>query len=231
MKKQHYLPKDENGQLAWLNNFVTKFSATYYTVLGFVLADATSASADLAFMTYLINFKNQMKTKTSDWVAYCSLAAYGQTGIPALGAVPGVPSAGSPPTVVLPNIYGRMAAIVRRIKEHPAYTPAIGQDLGIIGADDPINPNTMKPVLTLELQAGHPSVKWVKSGMQGVDLYVDRGAGTFVFLARDTVPDYLDTFALPAAGQSAVWNYKAIYVQNDIPCGQWSDVACLSVMG
>ena len=132
---------------------------------------------------------------------------------------------------MLPNIYGRLAAGVRRLKEHPAYTPAIGQDLGIIGADDPIDPNTMKPVLTLELQAGHPNVKWAKSGMQGVDLYVDRGAGGFVFLARDTVPDYLDTFALPAPGASAVWNYKAIYVQNDTQCGQWSDVSCLSVMG
>ena len=231
MKKQPYLPGDENGQLAWLNNFVTKFSASYYNVLGFVLADATAATNDLAFMTFVINFKNQMKTKTSDWVAYSSLAAYGQAGLPALGAVPGVPSAGSPPTMVPLNVYGRMATIVRRLKEHPAYTPAIGQDLGVIGADDLINPNLMKPVLTLELQAGHPSVKWVKSAMQGVDLYVDRGAGTFVFLARDTVPDYLDTFALPAAGASAVWKYKAIYVLSDTPCGQWSDVGCLSVMG
>ena len=113
--------------------------------------------------------------------------------------------------------YSSLAAIVRRLKEHPAYTPAIGQDLGVIGADDLINPNLMKPVLTLELQAGHPSVKWVKSGMQGVDLYVDRGAGAFVFLARDTVPDYLDTFARPAAGASAVWKFKAIDVLSDTP--------------
>lgn len=231
MKKQHYMPGDENGQLAWLNNFVTKFAATYYNVLGFVLADATAASADLAFMTYILAFKNQMKTKTSDWVAYCSLASYGQAGLPALGAVPGLPSAGSPPTVVPLNIYGRMAAIVRRLKEHPAYTPAIGEDLGIIGADDATNPNTMKPVLGFELQAGRPNVKWAKSGMQGLDLHVDRGTGTFVFLARDTVPDYLDTFDLPAAGTSAVWKYKAIYVLNDNPCGQWSDVGSLSVMG
>ena len=54
---------------------------------------------------------------------------------------------------------------------------------------------------------------------------MDRGAGTFVFLARDTVPDYLDTFALPAARASAVWKYKAIYLLSDTPCGQWSDEA------
>jgi hypothetical protein len=45
------------------------------------------------------------------------------------------------------------------------------------------------------------------------------------------VPDYLDTFALPAAGASAVWRYKAIYRLNDEQVGQWSDVATIGVMG
>ena len=75
----------------------------------------------------------------------------------------------------------------------------------------------MKPVLTLEIQAGRPNVKWVKSGMQGINLYVNHGNGVFVFLARDTEPDYLDTTALPAAGQSALWKYKACYCLHDRP--------------
>ena len=49
---------------------------------------------------------------------------------------------------------------------------------------------------------------------------MDRGAGTYVFLARDTVPDCVDTFAQPAARASAVWKYKAIYLLSDTPCGQ-----------
>ena len=67
----------------------------------------------------------------------------------------------------------------------------------------------MKPILNLTLQAGHPNVGWSKSGMDGIEIWVDRDTGTFAFLTIDTVPDYLDTFALPAAGASAVWRYKA----------------------
>jgi hypothetical protein len=61
---------------------------------------------------------------------------------------------------------------------------------------------------------------------------VDRGDGkSFVFLAVDTVPDYTDTAPMPAAGQSAFWNYKAIYLQGDDRVGQWSDAVSIPVAG
>ena len=72
---------------------------------------------------------------------------------------------------------------------------------------------------------------WTKQGMDSLEIWVDRGNGAFVFLTIDTVPDYLDTFALPAPGTSALWKYKAIYRFNDEQVGQWSDVASISVMG
>jgi hypothetical protein len=64
----------------------------------------------------------------------------------------------------------------------------------------------------------------------GPEIQVDRGTGVFAYLATDTMPDYLDTAALPAAVASAVWKYKAIYRFNDEQVGQWSDVASISVM-
>ena len=42
----------------------------------------------------------------------------------------------------------------------------------------------------------------------------------------DALPD-----ALPAAGQSAVWKYRAIHLLDDEMIGQWSTTACISVMG
>lgn len=50
-------------------------------------------------------------------------------------------------------------------------------------------------------------------------------------MASDTVSEYLSTAALPAAGASAVWKFKAICRFNDEQVGQWSDVASISVMG
>jgi hypothetical protein len=39
------------------------------------------------------------------------------------------------------------------------------------------------------------------------------------------------TAAMPPAGQSALWKYKAIYLQGDDRVGQWSDVVSIPVAG
>jgi hypothetical protein len=174
-----------------------------------------------------VDAHNQHTKTTRDWTAYKTALRSGTT----IGAMPTTPALGVPPTAVPAGIFSRVSALAARIKKHPAYTEAIGQDLGIIGAEQTVDPTTVKPVLNLTLQAGHPNVGWTKSGMDGIEIWVDRGTGTFAFLTIDTVPDYLDTFALPAAGASAVWKYKAIYRLNDEQVGQWSDVATIGVMG
>jgi hypothetical protein len=77
-----------------------------------------------------------------------------------------------------------------------------------------------------------PAIGWTKQGMDGVEIWVDHGDGKgFVFLAVDTVPDYTYTAAMPPAGQSALWKYKAIYLQDDDRVGQWSDVVSIPVAG
>jgi hypothetical protein len=68
---------------------------------------------------------------------------------------------------------------------------------------------TVKPVFTATLDAGQVTIGWTKQGMDGVEIWVDRGDGKgFVFLAVDTVPDYTDTAAMPPAGQSALWKSR-----------------------
>jgi hypothetical protein len=114
------------------------------------------------------------------------------------------------PAAVPPGIFKRLTALVGRIKSHPGYTEAIGRDLDIIGAKQVVDTANAKPVIKLELSAGHPNVKRVNGGFDSLEIMVDRGDGTFVFLTIDTIPDYLDTAPLPAPGQSALWKYKAI---------------------
>ena len=142
----------------------------------------------------------------------------------------GVPSLGNAPAVVAPGIFGRATALVARIKTAPGYTESIGQALQIIGAEHPIDPTTLKPVLDVELDAGQVCIGWLKQGMDSLELWVDRGTG-FVFLAIDTIPNYTDTAAMPPAGQSALWKYKGIYIQADQRVGQWSDVVSIPVAG
>src|ERR1700720_1989927 len=116
--------------------------------------------------------------------------------------------------------------LVQRIKNHPGYTEAIGQDLGIIGAEQTIDMIAIKPTLIALLIAGHPVIQWDRQEMDAVELWVDRGSG-FVFLAIDSEPDYTDTAALPAGG--GIWKYKAIYRLHDEQVGQWSDIVSVPV--
>jgi hypothetical protein len=226
MAKSYFLPADEPGKLKWLNNFAAKLP-TYAATVGVTAAEVTQTTADDAYFAFVVGAQNQHAKTTRDWTAYKNALRSGTT----VGAMPTTPALGVPPTAVPAGIFSRVSALAARIKKHPAYTEAIGQDLGIIGAEQSVDLTTVKPILNLTLQAGHPNVGWTKSGMDGIEIQVDRGTGTFAFLTIDTVPDYLDTATLPAAGASAVWKYKAIYRLNDEQVGQWSDVATIGVMG
>jgi hypothetical protein len=225
MAKSYYLPSDDAGKGAWLNNLNAKLPS-YSAALGLTAADTASVAADAAFFSYCLNSVGQVAAYSQQWTAYKNAARNGA----ALGILPVAPNLGVAPAAVAPNIFGRATALVARIKTAPGYTDSIGQALQIIGADQTVDVNSMKLVITAELDAGQVTVGWTKQGMDGVEIQVDRGTG-FVFLAVDTVPDYTDTAPMPAAGQSALWKYKAIYRQGDDRVGQWSDVVSIPVAG
>ena len=227
MPKSYYLPANDDGKDPWLANFAAKL-ANYQPVLGLTLADVLSVSNDAAYYHWMLTSQMQVAAYAQQWTAYKNAGRNG-TGL-TLGAAPIAPSLGVPPPAVAANIFGRVILLVARIKVAPGYTDAIGQALEIIGADHTVDVNSLKPVLRVEQQAGGVAVLWAKQGMDGVELLVDRGTG-FVFLAIDTIPDYTDTAALPAAGQSALWKYKGIYRQGDDRVGQWSDVVSVAVAG
>lgn len=226
MSKAPYLPKDEPGKRKWLTNYAAKLP-TYAATVGVTPAEVTQAAADSLFFNYVCDAHAQHTKTTRDWTAYKAAAASGT----ALGNLPSTPALPPAPPAVPPGIFPRNCAMAARIKKHPANTGAIGK-VGIIGAEQTIDYTSLKPLLQISQQAGHPIITWRKQGMDSLELWVDRGDGKgSVFLAIDTVPDYTDTAALPAAGASAVWKYKGIYREDDAQVGQWSDVASTTVAG
>ena len=227
MPKAYYLPATDAGRLPWLNNFAIKLPS-YSTVLGLNAGDVASVTADAAFFSYVLNSQLQIAAYAQQWTAYKNLARDG--GAVSIVTAPVAPALGVAPALVNPGILTRVKALVARIKVAPAYTDSIGQALGIVGADHTVDVNTMKPVLTAALEAGHVDLGWTKHGMDGIEIQVDRGSG-FGLLAIVTVQKYTDTAALPAAGQSALWKYKGIYLQSDQRVGQWSDVVSIPVAG
>ena len=227
MAKSYYLPSDDNGKDTWLTNLSTKLPG-YSAALGLSAADVASVAADNAYYHWALISQGQIAAYAQQWTSYKNSARNGNA--PTLGQLPIAPNLGAAPTAVAPGIFGRATALVARIKTAPGYTDAIGQALQIIGADQTVDLTTVKPVITADLEAGQVDIGWTKQGLDGIEIWVDRGTG-FAFLAVDTVPGYTDTQAMPAAGQSALWKYKAIYHQGDDRVGQWSDVVSIPVAG
>lgn len=230
MAKKSFLPKDDEGKLLWLNNFAAKLSG-YATKYGITAAEITDMEESEEYFNYWFIHRNQEQEFTSKLTAYKNELRDGVKagGTPSVMPVP--PAPGVAPTAVAPGIFPRATSIGNRIKAHASYTLADGNDLGLEGAEDTIDTVNIKPVLEVILNAGVPRIKWKKQGTDGIEIQVMRNGTPYIFLAIDTVPDYDDTFPLPAAGQSAVWKYKAIYRLADERIGQWSDEVSVTVMG
>lgn len=122
---------------------------------------------------------------------------------------------------------GDARGIARRIKAHPKYTPAIGQLLGIEGAESSGDLSGSSPdVFVINLGGGKAEVSFSKSSSHGVNVYGWReGDGDFVFLARDNASPYVDERPPLVAGKPELRRYKLIYVVSDREVGQFSPIA------
>lgn len=240
MAKQNWFPKKESDRRTLLNNLADKLPGAYATKYGLTADELTTLGNFRLWYNWILDTLEAIRQKAQGYTGFRDALGYGKgtasgpiTLPPAL-ALPTVPSTGSPPVMITPlaNGWKFTASLVNRIKGHAAYAEADGQDLGIIGAEEAgADPETTKPDLKLVRAAGgHIEVQWKKSGFTGIRLEVDRGNGQWVFLAIDTEPHYVDTLAL-TPGTTALWKYRALYLDGDQPFGQWSDTAQIAVQG
>ena len=222
MSNNSYLPVTDSDRSAWLKNFAGKLPL-YATSLGLAATDTTAVAADSAMFVYALDQVESFKKETAKRVAYKNQLADGEIGSN-LGTFPVTGASAAAPTVVPAGVFKRTGKLVQRIKNHPNYTPAIGQDLGIESHDTINALDFGKPELKVTFDAGHPVLKWKKGNMSAIDLFVDRGDGKgFAFLATATVPHYTDTFDLPLGTNSAQWIYKAIYKSGNDQSGEFSN--------
>jgi hypothetical protein len=228
MAKTPYLPAGDSGKAELLEHFAAKLPQ-YTGLLEISAAELAAAQADATAFRRVLQGQQQAQATAQQWTALKNLLRDGGSG----GATPPADAA-APPSVpeVAPGVVPRLTALVARIKNHKAYTPAIGQDLGVIGSEKIIDSSAWKPVLGIKTQAGHPIVTWSKGDADALEIWGDRGDGQgFRFLDLDMKPDFPDNAPLPAPGTSAVWKYRAIYRLDDQQVGQWSDVISVTVGG
>lgn len=230
MAKAPYLPSDDPGKSTWLNTFSQKISVagsslpTQGEELGLSAAEVDQTAADALMFAFCIQNQDSFKNEKEERTNYKNLLRGGAEGV-AMDPYPTSPAV-SPPAVVPQGVFKRIPKLVGRIKKSANYTTAIGEDWGIIGDEQAFDPNELKPEIILQVLGSGVLVKWKKGFAEAIRIFVDRGSG-FVWLATDSEPDYLDTFAMPAA--AATWTYKAVYEIDGEAVGLFSEEAAVQV--
>jgi hypothetical protein len=229
MTASYYLPTDDAGKADFLDHLAATLPK-YAGVLDISEADIVQLKADAAAFRHALREMGGQQAFAQNWTVYKNVLRDGGNAS-AEWPVPPLQDRPIPPAVA-PGIIPRTIALVARIKTLKTYTPAIGQDLRIIGASHTVDPRSWKPTLSVQIKAAHPVVVWTKAKASAIEIWADRNDGSgFVFLTIHTEPNTPDPAPLPAPGTSAVWNYKAIYRLHDEQVGQWSDVVSVTVGG
>jgi hypothetical protein len=171
---------------------------------------------------YVVSTSEIYKQLMGNLVSYKGLLKKSSTQ-QVIGAMPAPPTLPAAPAAVPGGIFNRISILVKKIKSSLNYTEAIGMDLGIIAPVQTFDVNTLQPELSVNLEAGRPHIKCTKGMADAIDLYVNRNDGNgFTLIGRLTKTDYLDIANLPTGTLLTEWEYKAMYVIDNVNVGLMS---------
>lgn len=249
MTRTSFIPRTKEQRRTWAGNFIPKLvSGGYDTKYNIEAATVTSLQQGLAWIEWSFNNITGLRAKSQSLTEFQDQlmngkGASGALGVPTAFTYTAMPNNGAtPPVTITPmaNIIGLAASVAKQIKAAANYSVADGEDLGIEGPAAPELPpvESTAPDLSKSRMASGGGVElvWKKDMFDGIRIEVDRGgtggsgSSGWVFLALDTQPNYIDT-VMPAPGTVAVFKYRAIYVLDDQPYGQWSQVLEMTVRG
>jgi len=236
-----YLPDKDKDKATWLTAFANALQDLFGQV-GVTLPIINDAKTDAAYFGWLVTcmeiinqsgqgftkFKNQLRSGPRSPVPVPPVQNTSPPAAPATTLIMQLPLM---PTLAYPDIIGRTRATAERIKAQPDYTKAIGEKLGIIGADDIIDINNLQPLLREgEHLANGVVIKWNKGPADGIRFYLDKHDGQgFLIYGVDMQPDWLLSVPLPA-GQSAITvDLFGVYIIGDEEVGKKSEAIQVTI--
>ena len=236
MAKTYYLPRTDGGKAQTLEQFRDNVGP-YVTTFSLASSDVMNQGIDAALFRALVNFAATVQDNAKLWVAWKDFMRDGpKVGhpTPTVPVLPTVPVAISGAAAAA-GILARFLLLANAIKNHKNYTAAVGQILGLEGADQTApDLTTIQPLISVKITGDHIAVNWGWAGNSAhldlLEIEVDRGDGKgYVLLTYDTTPGYTDTTPLPAI--AAKWKYRAIYRVADARVGVWSAEVSITVGG
>jgi hypothetical protein len=114
-------------------------------------------------------------------------------------------------------------------KQMPLFTPAIAQELRVIGSAAAFDPGTDKPDFKVKIAGGEIRLDWVKKGVDAVHIYGRlRGQPGWTLLGMDTSSPYIDGRPLAQANIPETREYKLRGVVTDVEIGLDSDIQSIT---
>lgn len=226
MAKQDYMPNDDEAKAA-LFLHVRDTLPQFFTTLGLTVGspEVVAQSADAAVFDFLLKQQQRLLAAAQSSTAAKKRLRDGDPAQPNLVVDLSFPSApGTVPSPRIPGVVPRFRVFVKFLRGRTGFTEPMAEALKITG-DETSAPDlaTIQPQISVRMKGGQPEIVWTKNGMTALEIDVDRGdTQGWRFLTIDSVPNYLDTQAMPAA--PAKWKYRAIYRLKDERVGQWSAV-------
>jgi len=217
-----YLPRSLPALVIWFINYAAK-NVVHGPNLGALPAEVTQQTNDSLTLQQAVNGQEVRQTDAQEWTAYRDLVIYGPINTP----MPPVPTAGAVgglPIGAAAAIVPRLRAIVERYKNHPNMTPAIAEDLGI--ASTPGGPGPTQPAITGAAETDYiVRLGFAMHGHDMIEIQCERGNETaFTTIGFDTATPFLDSRAPLIAGSPETRRYRARFVDNGFPVGDWSDI-------
>ena len=228
---EEIIPTSEDARKSWGENMILKFPPLF-AALGFTDEEQKAFLDDVRMMIYLITASQSAAAEAKAQTAYkkqmMNGVADGGNALP----LPVLTLVTPPGVITEPGVIPRIRANVQRIKAHPGYTNAIGEQLQIVGTTAPApNLQDAKPTFKALAKVASVILDWVKGKFDGVVIESKRGTETvFMFLDKDFKSPFEDTRPNLVAGQPEVRRYRMLYLLNDEPVGIWSDEVVITTM-
>ena len=227
---QSYMPHGDKEKETWMNNFDGKLPG-YATKFGLTKDQLAIVHNDRLAFSYGLLEVEASKTFEHNCVTFKDDIRNGvETNL--VSDFPVFVPPDNPPLAVAPGIFRRTGRFVTTLKANAAFTDAIGEDLGIIGADyqGKDNIEDYQTKLTVKQSGGTVQLKYVKGDLDGIKLESKRGTETdFTLLDKITQTTFTDKRPVLVAGVPEVRQYRAWCIIKDEIVGQVSDVVSVTV--
>jgi hypothetical protein len=193
-----YFPKSSAQQIPWLTNFKTKI-AIHGTTLGLTKEEIATYQG---YCDNTVEKINAVEAKKSE------LKAAVKSKNESLQSKP-----------------ESLRTKIAHFKTATGYVKSIGEELGVVSTTTVMDKSSYKAAITAQLFAGFVRIKFVKSGVDGVNIYRRRKGDTaWKFLARNSKSPYDDHIILTNVGQPEHFEYRAYGIVSDNEIGIASDI-------